>query len=76
MFDSCRGRLAFDGGLGVQSVLPHGTQDEVRAATAKLIELGRDGGLILEPSHTVTNDVPPENVVAMMEVLKAQKGYA
>ena len=75
VFDSCRGRLSFAGGLGVQSVLPHGTQDEVRMATAKLIELGRNGGLIIEPSHTVTNDVPPENVVAMMEVLKAQEGY-
>ena len=76
VFGSCRGRLSFAGGLGVQSVLPHGTQDEVRQATAKLIELGRNGGLIIEPSHAVTNDVPPENVVAMMDVLKAQKGYA
>jgi len=38
--------------------------------------LGRDGGLIVEPSHAVTNDAPPENVVGMMEVLRAQKGYA
>ncbi len=76
VFERCRGRLAFAGGLGIQSVLPHGTPEEVREATQRLIDLGRDGGLIIEPSHAITPDVPPENVVAMVEVLKAQPGYA
>ncbi len=76
VFDHCRGRLAFAGGLGVQSVLPHGTPQDVREATERLIELGNNGGLIVGPSHSVTLDVPLENVLAMMEVLKAQPGYA
>jgi uroporphyrinogen-III decarboxylase len=35
--------------------------------------MGREGGYIFAPSHSVTGDVPPENLVAMMELLKAQK---
>jgi len=70
------GRLAFHGGLGVQSTLPHGSAEDVRRATRRLVELGRDGGLVLSPSHSVTPDVPPENLVAMMEVLRAQPGAA
>jgi uroporphyrinogen decarboxylase len=69
------GRLAFNGGMGVQSTLPHGTPDEVREMTQRLIDAGRTGGFIFSPSHTITDDTPPENIIAMMEVLKAQPGY-
>jgi uroporphyrinogen decarboxylase len=68
------GRLAFHGGLSVQQVLPFGTIDEVRQATQALIDAGRDGGLIISPSHAVPGDVPPENLVAMMDVLRSQPG--
>jgi uroporphyrinogen decarboxylase len=70
-----RGRLAFHGGMSVANVLPSGTPAEVREATARLIEAGREGGLVIAPSHAVPPDVPPENLVAMLEVLKAQPGY-
>jgi uroporphyrinogen decarboxylase len=70
-----RGRLAFHGGLGVQKLLPFGTPQEVREATARLIEAGRQGGYILSPSHQVPADTPPQNLIAMMDVLKSQPGY-
>jgi len=69
------GRLAFHGGLSVQQVLPFGSPAEVRDATARLIEAGSSGGLVISPSHSVPRDVPPENLVAMVEVLRAQPGY-
>ena len=69
------GRLAFHGGMSIQKVLPFGTADEVRRAAQALIDAGRDGGYVFSPSHTVPPDVPPENLVAMMEVLRAQPGY-
>ncbi len=69
------GRLAFHGGMSVQRVLPFGTVDEVREMTRRLIGAGRNGGYIFSPSHSVPPDVPPENLVAMMEVLRAQDGY-
>lgn len=69
------GRLAFHGGMSVQKLLPFGTPEEVREGTVRLIELGRDGGYIFSPSHSVPRDVPPENLLAMVEVLKSQPGY-
>jgi len=69
-----RGKLAFHGGMSVQKVLPFGTPEEVRRATEELIQAGRDGGYVFAPSHDAPRDVPPENLVAMMEILKAQPG--
>ena len=69
------GRLAFHGGMSIQQTLPFGTADEVRQATQRLIDAGRDGGYIFSPSQGVPSDVPPENLVAMMNVLRAQPGY-
>ncbi len=68
------GRLAFHGGMSVQRVLPFGTADEVRRETQKLLDAGRDGGYVFSPSHAVPPDVPPENLAAMMEVVRAQPG--
>jgi uroporphyrinogen decarboxylase len=63
-------RLAFCGGLGVQSVLPFGTPDEVRAHVRDVIEaLGVGGGLIVGPSHVIERDTPLENILAMLEAI-------
>ncbi len=69
------GKLAFHGGLSIQKTLPFGGVDEVREMTARLIQAGGDGGYIFAPSHAVPPDVPPENLAAMIEVLKAQPGF-
>ena len=70
-----RGRLAFHGGLSIQKTLPFGTPEEVAEATRRLIEAGSAGGYVFAPSHGVPRDVPPENLLAMVEVLKGQSGY-
>ena len=75
MLPRYRGRLAFHGGMSVQKILPFGTVDQVRAQTRRLIEAGRGGGYVFSPSHSVPYDVPPENLVAMVEELKGQPGY-
>ena len=36
----------------------------------------RDGGYIFAPAHAVEGDVPLENMLAMLEVLQQQPGYA
>jgi uroporphyrinogen decarboxylase len=61
--------LSFYGGISTQAILPHGSPDEVRAATrACARELAPEGtGLILGPSHRMQSDIPPENVAAMLE---------
>jgi uroporphyrinogen decarboxylase len=71
-----RGRLAFHGGMSIQRTLPFGTVAEVREQTLRLLEAGREGGYIFAPAHDVPPDVPPENLVAMMEIVRGQPGYA
>jgi uroporphyrinogen decarboxylase len=61
--------LAFMGGVDTQGVLPHGTADQVRQATARLLEgmTADGGGYILAASHTVPPETPDENVFAMYD---------
>jgi uroporphyrinogen decarboxylase len=76
LLPSYRGRLAFHGGMSTQRTLPFGTVDEVVAETRRLVDLGREGGYIFSPAHAVEGDVPLENMLAFIEVLNSQPGYA
>ncbi len=59
-------RLVFYGGVDTQILLPQGTPAEVYEATRALIGiLGQEGGYILSAAHTIQNDVPAQNVIAM-----------
>ena len=70
-----RGKLAFHGGLSTQKTLPYGTAAEVRREVRHLLALGRDGGYVFAPAHSVEGDVPVENLVAFIEEVQAQPGY-
>jgi len=60
-------KLAFWGGLGVQSVLPFGSPEEVREHVRRQIEvLGAGGGYVIAPSHILERDTPWENLKAMV----------
>ena len=65
-----RSRLTFWGGLSTQRVLPYGTAAEVTQAAERLLEWGREGGLIFSPSHAVEGDVPLENMLAFIEAAR------
>ena len=71
-----RGRLAFYGGMSTQRILPYGTPQDVRKETQRLLKLGAPGGYIFAPAHAVPGDVPLENMLAFIEVLKSQKGFS
>ncbi len=59
-------RLCFHGGIDLQRVLPFGSPEEVYAEAVKTMRaLGPGGGYILAPTHYLTPDVPPENVLAL-----------
>lgn len=70
-----RNRLCFHGGLSIQKILPFGTPQQVMEETTRLINLGKCGGLILSPSHSVESDTPLENILAFIEVARNQSGY-
>jgi len=63
--------ILFCGGIDTHRVLPSGTQEEVRQEVKRVIELlGEDGGYMVASVHTIMNDVPPENVLAMVDAVE------
>jgi uroporphyrinogen decarboxylase len=66
-----KGRLAFYGALSTQQFLPFAKPEDVKAKTRETISiLGTGGGYICSPTHQVPQDVPAENIMAMIEALK------
>jgi uroporphyrinogen decarboxylase len=59
------------GGVETQNVLPFGTPQEVRDNVRRNVDaLAPGGGYVFNTIHNIQADVPPENVVAMIEALR------
>lgn len=59
-------KVAFCGGVDIQELLPNGTPEQVRAKVRELREIFPTG-LIISPSQgVILDDVPPENIAAML----------
>ena len=69
------GRNAFWGGIDSQRILPRGTPDEVRQAVRDTIAAmhSLEGGHVLGSVHNVQDDVPPENVWAMLDEARGER---
>ena len=66
-------RLAFWGTMDVQHTFPYGTPEDVAAEARQRMEIvGRDGGLILAPSHGIQPDVPLPNLRAFYETVRPE----
>ncbi|WP_299027379.1 uroporphyrinogen decarboxylase family protein [uncultured Thermanaerothrix sp.] len=70
-------KLTFCGGIDTQRVLSIGTPEDVRQEVKRVIEiLGEEGGYFLAAVHSITNEVPPQNILAMVEAALEFGRYA
>ena len=66
--------IAFHGGVSVQHFLPDSTPEEVRVGVRRLIqEVGAGGGFVIAPTHSLGNDIPPENLLVLLEEFTHQQ---
>jgi uroporphyrinogen decarboxylase len=62
------GTISFWGGIDTQRILPEGSADDVKSEVKRILAImGSDGGYILAPAHTIQNDVPAANVIAIYD---------
>ncbi len=67
--------IVFCGGIDTHRVLPFGTAEEVRQEVRRVIQLlGPGGGTMIGSVHTIMDDVPPENILAMVDAVE-EFGY-
>ncbi len=71
LFERYGDKIAFWGGIGTQSTMPFGSPEDVRAKVRYVQEtLGRNGSLLIAPSHILEPEVPWENVEAFIDAVK------
>lgn len=69
-------RVAFWGAIDTQRILPYASPEEVRAEVRRIIDsMAKGGGYILASVHNIQAEVPPENIVAMLEEGKSYGVY-
>jgi uroporphyrinogen decarboxylase len=60
-------KICFFGGVGVQSTLPNGTEEDIIKEVQLLRKtLGKNGGWICAPTHHVQIDTPMENFFTLL----------
>ena len=68
--------ISFWGAIDTQEILPHGTPQEVKDEVKRRIDdLAPGGGYVLGAVHNIQDDVPPENIMAMVEALDEYGWY-
>jgi len=72
---SYQGRIVFCGAIDTQRILPFGTPEEVRQEVRRIINiLGQGGEYMVASVHTIMNEVPPQNILAMVDAVE-EFGY-
>jgi len=64
------------GGVNTQQILPRGTPEQVRQDVTQRIQiLKKEGGFVFGTVHNIQDDVPAENLLAMLEALEQNREY-
>jgi len=65
------------GGIETVGTLNIGSEEDVRKQTLERLEiLSKGGGFVFNPIHNIMPDVPPENILAMINAVKEFNGEA
>lgn len=63
--------LTFWGGVSTQQTLPYGTSDDVKRESREVRDImSKGGGYIFAPAQGIQNDVPTDNIIALLEVAR------
>ena len=70
-------RITFwGGGCDTQYVLPRGTPEEIDTHVGERIRtLAPGGGFVFTQVHNIQADVPPKNILAMVDAVKKYRKY-
>lgn len=69
-------KLCFWGSMDVQGTIPNGTREDIRnEVKLRMKTIGKNGGLILSPAHTIQCDTSVENIFAFYEAAKELGRY-
>jgi len=68
-------RICFCGAVDTHHILPNGAPEEVRQEVRRVIEImAPGGGYMVASVHTMMENVPPENILAMVDAVE-EFGY-
>lgn len=70
-------KIAFwGGGVDTQNILPRGTPEQVKAnVRERIADFSPQGGFVFATVHNIQDDVPAENIAAMVEAFHAARAY-
>jgi len=69
-------QIVFCGGIDTHTILPKGTPEQVAQEVRRVIEiLAPGGGYMVSSVHTVMDDVPAENILAMVDAVEEYGHY-
>ena len=71
VYESYGRDICFDGGIDVQALLVSKKPKDIEEEVKKAYNLwGKDGGIILGPSHEIVPGTPVENIFALFDSIK------
>ena len=63
--------ISFFGAINCQKTLPFGSTEDVRREVRERVRvLGKGGGYICGPDHSIQANMPPENIAALYDELQ------
>lgn len=70
IYNTFHDRVLFHGAVGTQTVMPFGTPQQVKETVWHNLDIAKEGGLFVAPTHLLEPEVPWENIVAYVEACK------